>query len=249
MTTETPGRFPWGLTIVCALAFALLCSLGIWQVQRMQWKGDLIAHAEAAATHPPVPVMQVYRPDQEFRSVMIDCPGLATAPFVEMRTVENGQVGVRLISACALPSKPFVTLVDRGFVSETVSARPPVTPSTEPVRIIGQLRMPPEPSSFAPPPEGNVFYARDHLAMGRALGVKKWLASPMIYATTSSNPEWLALRPSAPPAAFSNNHLGYALTWFGLALAVLGFYIVLLRRTLLKQPRSASGATGKEEDS
>ena len=38
--------------------------------------------------------------------------------------------------------------------------------------------------------------------------------------------------PSAPPAAFSNNHLGYALTWFGLALALVGFYIVLLRRKL-----------------
>ena len=53
-----------------------------------------------------------------------------------------------------------------------------------------------------------------------------------LYALTSSNPEWTALRPSAPPAAFSNNHLGYALTWFGLALALVGFYIALLRRKL-----------------
>ena len=239
------GRFPLGLTVVCANAFAVLVSLGVWQVQRLQWKEGLIAEAEGAAKQPPVPVMQVYRADHEFRSVVIDCPGLATAPFVEMHTIENGEVGVRLISACPLPGVPFVTLVDRGFVSETISARPPVTPSTEPVRIIGQLRMPPKPSSFAPPPEGNVFYARDHLAMARALGVRKWLASPMIFAITSSNPEWLALRPSAPPAAFANNHLGYALTWFGLALAVIGFYIVLLRKTL-KQPRSASEATGKE---
>lgn len=243
------ARFPWGLTAVCALAIALLCGLGVWQVQRMQWKDGLIAEAEAAASHPPVPVMQVYRPDQEFRSVVIDCPGLATAPFVEMHTIENGEVGVRLISACALPGGRFTTLIDRGFVSGTISARPPVAPSTTPVRMVGQLRMPPKPSSFAPPPENNVFYARDHTAMARALGVHEWLAVPMIYATTSSNPEWLALKPSAPPAAFSNNHLGYALTWFGLALAVLGFYIVLLRRTLLRQPRSPSGATGKEEDS
>ena len=132
MTTETAKRFPWGLTVVCALAFALLCSLGVWQVQRMQWKEGLIAEAEAAATQPPVPVMQVYRPWNEFRSVIIDCPGLATAPFVEMHTIENGEVGVRLISACALPSKPFVALVDRGFVPATISAQrgtPCPTPS------------------------------------------------------------------------------------------------------------------------
>src|SRR6478735_8743364 len=106
MTTETTRRFPWGLTIVCALAFALLCGLGVWQVQRLQWKEGLIAEAEAAATHPPVPVMEVYQPRNEFRSVIIDCPGLATAPFVEMHTIENGEAGVRLISACALPNKP-----------------------------------------------------------------------------------------------------------------------------------------------
>ena len=36
---------------------------------------------------------------------------------------------------------------------------------------------------------------------------------------------------------------------FILALAVVGFYIALLRRKPLKQPRSASEATGKEESS
>jgi hypothetical protein len=83
--------------------------------------------------------------------------------------------------------------------------------------------------------------------MAAALGV----ADPdpnTLFALTSSNPEWTALQPSAPPAAFSNNHLGYALTWFGLALALVGFYIVLLRKTLM-QPRSASEAIGKEESS
>ena len=63
----------------------------------------------------------------------------------------------------------------------------------------------------------------------------------------STNPEWQALQPSAPPAAFANNHLGYAITWFGLALALVGVYVALLRRTSLKQPRSASEAIGKEE--
>ena len=53
MTTEaTSARFPWGLTIVCALAFALLCGLGVWQVRRMQWKNGLIDQAEAAAALP-----------------------------------------------------------------------------------------------------------------------------------------------------------------------------------------------------
>jgi surfeit locus 1 family protein len=67
--------------------------------------------------------------------------------------------------------------------------------------------------------------------MSRMLDVRR-PAPFTLYALTSSNPDWTALKPSAPPPAFSNNHLGYALTWFGLALALVGFYIVLLRRKL-----------------
>ena len=232
MSDPRTARFPWVLTIVSLLAFILLVSLGLWQVQRLQWKQGLIARAEAAADLPPVPIMDVYRPSEEFRKVVVDCPGLATAPFVELQTIEDGQPGVRLVSPCPLPNKPFVALVDRGFVSDTISARPPVRPSQEPLRIIAELRNPPERPTMALSADGNRFFWRDQRGMARALGIHEWAAVPMLFALTSSNPEWEALTPSAPPAAFSNNHLGYALTWFGLALALAGFYIALLRRKL-----------------
>ena len=264
MTAEaTRPRFPFGLTIVCALAFALLCGLGVWQVQRMQWKNGLIDQAEAAAAVPPAPLAAVMAmPDPAFRKVAIDCPGLATAPYVELQTIHDGEPGVRLISACRPAGSPAVFLIDRGFVAETISARPPVAPSTESFPLVAEVRETPPPGPMALPVDKGRFFARDMAGMAGALGV----ADPdpnTLFALTSSNPDWQALQPSAPPAAFSNNHLGYALTWFGLALALVGFYIVLLRRTLnqprsaseaigktaLKQPRSASEALGKEESS
>ncbi len=258
-------RFPWGLTVVCVLAFALLCGLGAWQVQRMQWKNGLIARAEAAAALPPAPLVEVLAlHEPEFRKVLIDCPGLATAPYVELQTIHEGQAGVRLISACRPTDFPAAFLIDRGFVAEGISARPPVAASTAPVRMTVELREVPPPGPMALPAEQGRFLARDTAGMARVLGV----ADPdpnTLFALTSSNPEWRALQPSAPPAAFSNNHLGYALTWFGLALALAGFYIALLRgksslkqprsaseapgKTTLKQPRSASEALGKEENS
>ncbi|KQY80489.1 SURF1 family protein [Brevundimonas sp. Root1423] len=227
MTTRP--RFPWGLTVVCALAFVLLAALGVWQVQRMQWKNGLIAEAEAAGATPASDASTAFRRG-EFARVSMDCPGLATAPYVELQTIHDGESGVRLISACRPTGSDFAILVDRGFVSETISARPPVAASTVPVRVEGQLRQPTPPGPMALPPEGRRFFARDHVAMAEALGAGPEVMALMVYATTSSNPEWLALQPSAPPAAFTNNHLGYALTWFGLALALAGFYIALLRR-------------------
>ena len=244
------ARFPWGLTIVCALAFALLMSLGVWQVQRMQWKNGLIAQAEAAAALPPAPPVEVLAlHDPAFRKILIDCPGLATAPYVELQTIYEGQAGVRLISACRPTDFPAEFLIDRGFVAEGISARPPVAASVAPFRVTAELREVPPPGPMALPVDKGRFFARDTLGMARALGV----ADPdpnTLFALTSSNPEWQALQPFAPPAAFSNNHLGYALTWFGLALALAGFYIALLRRKpSLKQPRSASEALGKKDTS
>lgn len=226
------ARFPWGLTIVCALAFVLLMSLGVWQVQRMQWKNGLIAQAEAAAALPPAPPVEVLAlHDPAFRKILIDCPGLATAPYVELQTIHEGQAGVRLISACRPTDFPAEFLIDRGFVAEGISARPPVAASVAPFRVTAELREVPPPGPMALPVDKGRFFARDTLGMARALGV----ADPdpnTLFALTSSNPEWQALQPFAPPAAFSNNHLGYALTWFGLALALVGFYVALLRRKL-----------------
>ncbi|MNI10761.1 SURF1 family protein [compost metagenome] len=75
-------------------------------------------------------------------------------------------------------------------------------------------------------------------AMARTLNVEGPVAPFTVYATTSTNPGWPALRPVAPPAAFSNNHLGYALTWFGLAAVLIVFYVVLLRRRLSRADRA-----------
>lgn len=233
------GRFPWLLTVSTLAALVLLVGLGVWQVQRLQWKERLIAEAEAAAGLPPVSLYDLVDSGepQEFRRVTIACPGLATAPYVELQSIDDGQAGVRLISACPIETATGmaiapVYLVDRGFVADVISARPPVARSADPVQVTAVVRNTPPPGPMAVAASGARFYARDTPAMARALGVTAEVAPQTLFALTSSNPDWRALQPSAPPAAFSNNHLGYAITWFGLALALMGFYIALLRRKL-----------------
>jgi surfeit locus 1 family protein len=225
MPDQKTARFPWGLTIAAFLAFAFLMSLGTWQVQRLQWKQGLIARAEAAADLPPVSLGALAQiPDPEFRSAVLSCD-FRNQPYVELQSIQDGQPGVRLISSCE------GWLVDLGFVPEAESARPAQQPASIPA-ITARARRVEAPGAFAPPPEGNRFYARDSEAMSRALGVDGPVRPYVLFATGSAWPGWEALKPSAPPAAFSNNHLGYALTWFGLALALAGFYIALLRRKL-----------------
>ncbi|MFC0633994.1 SURF1 family protein [Brevundimonas balnearis] len=226
-------RFPWVLTVLTVAALALLIALGTWQVRRLAWKEGLIAAADAAAAAPPAPLAEVLAgPAPEFRRVVADCPGLASAPYVELQSIDEGRAGSRLVSLCVFdPSRPPI-LVDRGFVADTVSARPPVGRAEAPTRIEGVLREPGGPSPLTPGPADGRFFARDAEAMAEALGRDGPVQPLTLFATVSSNPDWAALEPSAPPAAFSNNHLGYAMTWFGLAIVLLGFYIALLRRRL-----------------
>jgi hypothetical protein len=90
----------------------------------------------------------------EFRKAIIVCPGLASAPFVEMQTIENGEAGVRLVSACALPSE---ALRHRpGLRADTISARPPVTRRPDPVACLVELRHTPKPGRMAPPPRKGI---------------------------------------------------------------------------------------------
>lgn len=228
-------RFPWILTGLTVAALVMLIGLGFWQVERLKWKEGLIAASEAAAARPPAPLDQVLgEGDLEFRKALIVCPGLATAPYVELQSIHDGAVGVRLISACRPIDAAFSLLIDRGFIADEVSARPRVIQTSLPLVLVGEFRTVPKPGGMAPPPTDGRFYARDMAAMAQALKVVGPVRPEAVFAVTPTNPELAALRPSAPPAAFSNNHFGYALTWFGLAIVLAGFYVALLRRRLKK---------------
>jgi surfeit locus 1 family protein len=235
-----PRRFPLGLTIATAISMAILIGLGVRQVQRLAWKEDLLARIAALQAAPardlgPVLTQLKNGADVEFTRVRLTgCKGIAAAPYLELYGVRNGQAGSRLISACRLQHAPYgAVLVDRGFVADTVSARPPVDPgSTAALDIVAVLRKP-DPASFVSPPNdpaANRWYTRDVAAMAKALKVAD-PAPLFLMAETRTNPEWAALDPAPLPAEIPNRHLEYALTWFGLAGALASVYAaVLIRR-------------------
>lgn len=233
--------FPVGLTVATAIALVVLVALGTWQLQRRAWKADLLAHVaalERAPARPLEPVLDELAAggDVDFTRVRVSCPGIARARFVELYGLKDGQAGSRLISACAVASRQYRTiLVDRGFVADTVSARPPADAAADgaPVEVVGVLRVA-DPATFMTPanqPQANRWFSRDAAAMAAALGAPAPAAPVFLFAETATNPEFAALQPAPLPAQITNRHLEYALTWFGLAAALAGVYAaVLLRR-------------------
>jgi len=230
------GGFPVGLTVATLIALAILIYLGAWQLERRTWKENLLAQISALQSAPPRPIGPVLDAlgegrDVGFTRVTVTCPGLGKAPYLELYGLREGQAGSRLISACAAKGGPYQTiLVDRGFVIDTVSARPPVDAAdTAPVQIVGVLRNP-DAATFVTPQNqagANRWFSRDAVGMARAL--KAPAPAPVfLMAETSSNPEWQALVPAPIPAEIPNRHLEYALTWFGLAGALAAVYAAML---------------------
>lgn len=235
MTTDA-RRFPLGLTVAVAVAFVILVALGTWQVQRLHWKEGLLARIaalQAAPARAAGPVLQSVAAggDADFTRVSVTCPGLAKAPFVELYFLRDGQAGSRLISACRLDAGPYrAVLVDRGFVADTEKARPPVDPAdVTPLVLTGVLRKPEHGNLFSPPNTPGHWYVRDAPAMAAALKAER-PAPLFLMAETATNPDLPALVPAPLPVEIPNNHLSYALTWYGLAAALLGVYAAMLSR-------------------
>jgi surfeit locus 1 family protein len=229
-------RIPVGATVATAIALAILVGLGVWQLKRLAWKQDLLARVAAAQTASAVPVADVLRAavrgeDAGYRRVTAVCPGLSTAPYVELYAIIDGEMGTRLISVCRLEGAPYGSiLVDRGFVHATISARPTVQADDQrPVGIRGVLRAPERRTFVQAPndPAHGRFFGRQIAPLADALHAPN-PAPWFLMAETSSNPEWLALKPAPLPVDIPNNHFQYALTWFGLAGALLAVYGAML---------------------
>lgn len=238
MTTERSRRFPIGLTIATAIAFSILIGLGVWQVKRLAWKETLLARIAALQAAPARPLSAALTAmaaggETDFTRVTVNCPGLPKRPFLELYAVRDGQAGLRLISACKVADGGYDSiLVDRGFLAQTVADRPPIdSADSTPFTLTGVLRRPDKPTFVTPPNEvaRNHWYWRDAQGMAKALGVTR-PAPLVLMAETATNPEWPALVPAPVPIDIPNRHLEYALTWFGLAVALAGVYGAVLWR-------------------
>ena len=226
--------FPVGLTIAAAIAMAILVSLGVWQLQRLKWKETLLAHVAALQLAEAQPLQGVLDElaagaDVDLTRVSVVCPGLASAPFLEVYDLRDGQAGQRLVSACPMTDDHFRTiLVDRGFIADVIHDRPPVDPSDHtPIEIEGVLRKPERGNFVTPKNTPTHWYRRDAAAMARVLGAPQ-PAPVFLFAETSSNPLLEALVPAPLPVEIPNRHFEYALTWFALAGALAFVYAATL---------------------
>ncbi|MGE0563740.1 MAG: SURF1 family protein [Pseudolabrys sp.] len=225
-------------TVFAVIGFVVLTGLGVWQLERKVWKEDLLATLAARLAAPPSPLppssawASLDRKDDEFRRVTFHAEfrpeqaALVYATPSALRPDVRG-TGFWVFAPARLADRSVV--VNRGFVPESrKNAGSDPAPSGV-VEITGILRWPESPSLFAPAGDlrQNVWFIRDHAAIA---ATKKWGAVAPFYIDMEAPQPPGALPRVAPIGAVKlpNNHLQYALTWFGLAGCLAGVYLVWL---------------------
>ena len=215
------------LTVIPGLV--LMIGLGVWQLERLAWKEALIANVQERTTAAPISLSEALAlpPHQaEYRRVRLH-GRFDHADEVYLYAARIGQSGARVLTPIATPDGKRV-LVDRGFVPDPM--RDPATRAAAQlpgeVEVTGLLRLPAEPAMFTPPPNTGrrLWFVRDVPAMATAHGLN--LTAPIVVeADATPNPGGYPLG-GQTVVDFPNNHLSYAVTWFGLALALLAVYLV-----------------------
>ena len=206
---------------------AILIGLGVWQLQRLQWKRGILAAIDHAESSPAIAL-----PDHplQFTKVRTEgsfMPGKQARYGADVRDTPTGPVlGSRVIEPLQRPGQEPV-LVDRGWAPDG-----PVSEPNGSVTIEGYIRTPDQPGLFSATddPAKRLFYTLDPAKIGAALG----LAREAPYTLVAMGPADGVPVPATALPRPPNDHLNYALTWFGLALSLLVVFAAYGRKVLAR---------------
>jgi surfeit locus 1 family protein len=254
-----PRHRSWfDLLVPAILAFAVLIALGIWQIERKAWKEGLIASLTERLATPPIALPaatawpQLDRSSDEYRHVKF------SAAF------DNGREA--LVFAAASAFRPDVAdlgpgfwvftparlvdggivIVNRGFLPDgrqDAKSRAAGELSGS-VDIMGALRWPDARHWFTPndDPAHNLWFTGDPVSIAAAKGIGQGgdaVAPFYVEQETPVPPGGLPL-PGKLVVDLPDNHLQYALTWFGLAAVLAGVFISW---AVSSRARAAAGGT------
>jgi surfeit locus 1 family protein len=224
----------WVAGLTTFAAFAVLIGLGIWQLERKSWKEGLIDTLTRRLAAPPIvlpPPDQWSHLDQaenEFRRVTFRAEVLSGQEALvytsgsAFRPDVSGQ-GYWVLAPARIAGG--VIVIDRGFVPEgRQDAKTRAEAPAGTTDIVGVLRWPESPGLFTPAgdPARNLWFTRDPLAIAQA---KQWgPVAPFYVEQEAPVPPGGLPKPGVLQVSLPNDHLNYALTWFGLAAVLAGVF-------------------------
>lgn len=203
---------------------AVLIGLGLWQLQRLEWKEAMLANIASRLAADPIPLPEQPAKDRDQYTQVITMGEVLPGELAVLTSRKPDGPGFRIISPFRTADGRLI-LVDRGFVPEALKV-PATRAAGQGGPLVGTLLWPNETDGYTPAPDvpGNIWFARDLALMSRELGTEPIL----VVARDRLTGPWPLPEPLSVQIA--NDHLGYAITWFSLAAIWAVMSIGLVRR-------------------
>ncbi len=215
-----------GPTLWFVPVFVILMSLGFWQIERLHWKLGLIAEMNANMVAPPLSLdgALALGPRAQYRMMLLRGRFLNDKEAFVFTTGPEGAPVYHILTPLKLDDGRVV-MIDRGYILTTLTdPKKRIAPDGEHL-VFGIWRTPDEPGAFTPAPDAahRIWYARDLKAIAKADGVT--LAAPVLIEADATPNAGGWPKGGQTVVNLPNSHLDYALTWFGLAIGMLGVYL------------------------
>lgn len=230
--------------LVALVVFCALMALGTWQVMRLQWKLALIERVEErlglAPVDPPAPDAWAGIDEDawDYRPVRLTGRFLDGEVYYYLALTEPrgtfGGPGYLVYAPFRTDAGPVV-MVNRGFVPEArrlPESRPGSEPPGSEVEIAGLWRRDERGNMFTldADPKTQVWFVREAPKMAASLGIDDAPVAPFsVDLRAEATPPGGLPQAGETIVSFRNNHLQYAVTWYGLGLVLIGVFIAFAR--------------------
>ncbi|WP_395712525.1 SURF1 family protein [Reyranella sp.] len=219
-------------SLVSLVIFAVAMGLGIWQMERRAWKRDILDRIAVNQAAAPISLDELLKGDplrHEYGRVKLAGTFVHDKEFyLAARSLKN-KVGLQVVTPLCTDEGRIV-LFDRGWIPQEAKepARRAVGQVQGEVELTGIVRRNQERRQFAPEnvPDRNVWFHVDVPLMRSMAGGKPdpKLDAFFMEADAAANPGGLPVG-GQTRLDIPNDHLQYAITWFGIALAMAGVYL------------------------
>ena len=208
--------------ILVFLFITLFCSLGTWQLYRLQWKQDLISQISEGLKSNPIQYSKNIKKNYQKVTLIGEYDFKNQIYLYSLNS--KGQPGFDVVTPFQTTSKENV-LVNRGWIKKELKNDPKIDYSTK--NITGMLRKANQKNIFTPDNEisKNIWFSIN-LEDLRKITDKKF--NKFIVYLEDKNikmPEPKKITVDVP-----NNHLKYAITWYSISISILFYYLYFRKK-------------------
>lgn len=221
----------WPVLLAAGIGLAILLSLGVWQVKRLAWKEARIAAIEAGMAAPAIPLdeaLALFLKGEaiDYRKVKASGRFAPRDPLKVMSTLNGGPAWELVHGFEQVEGAPV--LVNRGRIADGLPLPAPPLGEGQITGLVHWHDQGRGSFDVDNKPAENLWYWWDVIEMSRQFSATHLDPNYVVIDLLPNSPGSEGLVIDPPKANLRNNHLGYAITWFGLAAALVAVTGVFL---------------------